>query len=431
MFWQKDLELMPPDQLRGLQAQRLRRTVEMAKKSPFYAKALAGMDPDGITTPDDARHLPLTVKQDLRDYFPFGFLAVPRSQVVRLHASSGTTGTPTAIFHGKADLKAWADLVARGLYMVGVRPSDVFQNLAGYGLFSGGLGMHYGAERLGALVIPAGAGNSRRQISLMRQMGTTVMHMIPSYAHRLAAAFAEQGLDPRADTSLKIAIIGAEPHTEQARRRIEEMFGVKAYNNYGLSELNGPGVAFECAEQNGLHLWEDAFLVEVLDPATLEPVAPGQVGEVVLTTLNRRAMPLIRYRTRDLAALLPGDCPCGRPHRRLSRIVGRSDDMFIVKGVNVYPMQVEAVLMGHKPVGGNYLIVLESRESGDAMIVRAELRPEAAGLSPEERSGLARSLAKDLRDELLLTPAVEICDPGALPVAQGKAERVQDRRKLS
>lgn len=431
MFWQKDLELLPRDQLRDLQAQRLRRTVEQAKKSPFYAKALARVAPGDITSPDDLRHLPFTVKQDLRDHFPFGFLAVPRGQVVRLHASSGTTGTPTAILHSKADLRSWANLVARGLYMAGVRPGDVFQNLTGYGLFSGGLGMHYGAERLGALVIPVGAGNSRRQISLMRQMGTTVMHIIPSYAHRLAAAFAEQGLDPREDASLKIAIIGAEPHSEQTRRRIEELFGVKAYNNYGLSELNGPGVAFECAEQNGLHLWEDAFLLEVLDPLTLEPVAPGQVGELVLTTLERRAMPLIRYRTRDLAALLPGDCPCGRPHRRLSRIVGRSDDMFIIKGVNVYPMQVEAVLMGHKPVGGNYLIVLENRQGGDAMTVRAELSPEAAGLSAEERAGLARSLAKSLRDELLLTPAVEILDPGALPVAQGKAERVQDLRQLA
>ncbi len=431
MFWQKNLEMMPREALRGLQAQRLRRTVEQAQKSSFYSKALAGVDPAAITCPEDVRHLPFTVKQDLRDHFPFGFLAVPRSQVVRLHASSGTTGTPTAIFHSKADLRSWANLMARGLYMTGVRPADVFQNLTGYGLFSGGLGMHYGAERLGTLVIPVGAGNSRRQIALMRQMGTTVMHIIPSYALRLAAAFAEQGLDPRQDTELRIAIIGAEPHTEQTRRRVEELFGVKAYNSYGLSEINGPGVALECPAQSGLHLWEDAFLLEVVDPTTLEPVEPGQVGELVLTTLERRAMPLIRYRTRDLAALLPGECACGRTHARLSRIVGRSDDMFIVKGTNVYPMQVEAVLMGFKAVGGNYLIVLENQGDGDAMTVRAELSNGAASLSPEERAGLAKALAKALRDELLLTPVVQILDPGALPPSEGKAERVQDRRKLS
>ncbi|MCF8043239.1 MAG: phenylacetate--CoA ligase [Desulfarculaceae bacterium] len=431
MFWQKDIELMPPEQLRELQTTRLRRSVAQAKKSPFYAKALAGVEPQSLNSPEDVRSLPFTVKKDMREHFPYGFLAVPRSQVVRLHASSGTTGTPTAILHSKADLRSWANLMARGLYMTGVRPSDVFQNLTGYGLFSGGLGMHYAAERLGTMVIPAGAGNSRRQILLMRQMGTTVMHIIPSYALRLAGAFAEQGLDPSTDSKLKIAIIGAEPHSEQTRKRVEELFGVKAYNNYGLSELNGPGVAIECPEQNGLHLWEDAFLLEVLDPVTMEPVEPGQVGELVLTTLERRAMPLIRYRTRDLAALLPGECACGRTHRRLSRIVGRSDDMFIIKGVNVYPMQVESVLMDFKAIGGQYLIVLENKGEADAMTVRAELSPEAAGLSQKERDGLARALAKALRDELLVTPAVEILPPGGLPMSQGKAERVQDRRNFS
>ncbi|MCB2193985.1 MAG: phenylacetate--CoA ligase [Deltaproteobacteria bacterium] len=431
MFWQKDIELMPPEQLREMQTTRLRRTVVQAQKSPFYSQALAGMDAQEINSTEDVRGLPFTVKQDMREHFPYGFMAVPRSQVVRLHASSGTTGTPTVILHSKTDLRSWANLMARGLYMTGVRPSDVFQNLTGYGLFSGGLGMHYAAERLGTMVIPAGTGNSRRQILLMRQMGTTVMHIIPSYALRLAGAFAEQGLDPRKDTKLKIAIIGAEPHSEQTRKRVEELFGVKAYNNYGLSELNGPGVAIECPEQNGLHLWEDAFLLEVLHPMTLEPVEPGQIGELVITTLERRAMPLIRYRTRDLAALLPGECACGRTHRRLSRIVGRSDDMFIIKGVNVYPMQVESVLMDFKAIGGQYLILLEHKGEADAMTIRAELSPEAAGLSKEERDGLARSLAKALRDELLVTPAVEILPPGGLPMNQGKAERVQDRRKLS
>ncbi|BEQ13284.1 phenylacetate--CoA ligase family protein [Desulfoferula mesophila] len=431
MFWQEQIELLPREELSELQTERLRRSLAQAKKSPFYSQALKGIDPQDINSPQDVRGLPFTVKQDLRDSFPYGMLAVPRSQVVRLHASSGTTGTPTAILHSKADLRAWANLMARSLYMAGVRPGDVFQNITGYGLFSGGLGIHQGAERLGAMVIPVGTGNSRRQIALMRQFGTTAMHLIPSYALRLAGVFAEQGLDPRSDTQLRIAVIGAEPHSEQTRKRVEDLFGVKAYNSYGLSEINGPGVAMECPEQNGLHLWEDAFLLEVLHPMTMEPVEPGQIGEVVLTTLERRAMPLIRYRTRDLAALLPGECACGRTHRRLSRIVGRSDDMFIIKGVNVYPMQVESVLMDFKAVGGQYLIILENKGEADSMTVRAELSPEAAGLSPLERAGLARNLAKALRDELLVTPAVEILDPDGLPMTQGKAERVQDHRKLS
>ena len=428
MYWQKDLETMPQEELRRLQLERLRQSVRFARQSPFYAQALAGLEPEDLSELGQLSQLPFTVKQDLRDQFPYGLLAAPLRQAVRLHASSGTTGNPTAILHSKSDLRNWANLLARGLYMAGVRPGDVLQNLTGYGLFSGGLGMHYAAERLGTLVIPAGAGNSRRQIALMRQFNTTVMHIIPSYAFRLAAAFGEQGLDPRRDNSLRVAVIGAEPHSEQARSRIEELFGVKAYNNYGLSEMSGPGVAFECQEQNGLHLWEDAYLLEVVDPETLQPVPEGQVGELVLTTLTRRAMPLIRYRTRDLAAVLPGDCPCGRTHRRLSRIAGRSDDMFIIKGVNVYPMQVEAVLMGFGRVGNNYLIVLEDDGEGARMTLQVELAAQAHGLSSEERAGLARKLAGRLRDEILLTPRVEVLDPGSLPVAQGKAERVRDLR---
>lgn len=241
MFWQEQIELLPREELSELQTERLRRSLAQAKKSPFYSQALKGIDPQDINSPQDVRGLPFTVKQDLRDSFPYGMLAVPRSQVVRLHASSGTTGTPTAILHSKADLRAWANLMARSLYMAGVRPGDVFQNITGYGLFSGGLGIHQGAERLGAMVIPVGTGNSRRQIALMRQFGTTAMHLIPSYALRLAGVFAEQGLDPRSDTQLRIAVIGAEPHSEQTRKRVEDLFGVKAYNSYGLSEINGPG----------------------------------------------------------------------------------------------------------------------------------------------------------------------------------------------
>lgn len=428
MFWQKDLETISKNDLAALQAQRLAQTVAWAKAAPFYKDRLAGVNAESIKSPEDVRRLPFTTKDDLRGAFPFGHLAVPKSQAVRLHASSGTTGTPTAVYHTKRDLQNWANLVARSLFMAGVRPGDVFQNVVGYGLFTGGLGMHYGAERLGALVIPAGTGNSRRQIALMRQFGVSAAHLIPSYALKLASTFKELGLDPRRDTDLKIMIIGAEPHTEEARQRIQRAYGARAVNSYGLSEMNGPGVAFECAEQNGMHLWEDCFLLEVLDPESLEPKAPGEVGEIVLTTLTRRAMPLIRYRTRDLAAVLPGACPCGRTHQRLSRISGRSDDMFIIKGVNVYPMQVEAVLMGFKECGDNYLIELEAAGGADQMTVRIETTENARTMSSDEFERLAGKLARALRDEILVTPRVELVAPGSLPAGPGKAERVRDQR---
>jgi phenylacetate-CoA ligase len=428
MYWQPDVETLPRPDLERLQARRLAESVARALKAPYYAERLAGVRPESLKSPRDVRRLPFTTKDDLRAAFPYGLLAAPRSQAVRLHASSGTTGAPTAVYHTKRDLGAWANLVARSLYMAGVRPGDVFQNLVGYGLFTGGLGMHYGAERLGALVIPAGTGNSRRQVALMRQFGATCAHLIPSYAFRLLAVMKELGLDPRRDTELRLMLVGAEPHTDQARRRIEEAYGVRAVNSYGLSEMNGPGVAFECAERQGMHLWEDAFLLEVVDPASLEPVGPGEVGELVMTTLARRAMPLIRYRTRDLAAVLPGECPCGRTHRRISRIAGRSDDMFIVKGVNVYPMQVEAVLLGREELGGNYLIELEAGETGDVMTVRVETSERARTLDQDAMRRLAEGLARRLREEILVTPRVELAPPGSLLSGPGKAQRVADRR---
>jgi phenylacetate-CoA ligase len=424
------LELLAPQELAALQLKRLRATVRRAALAPHYQRAFAeaGLKPGQIKTLDDLRRLPLTVKADLRAGFPDGFLAVDRREVVRLHASSGTTGTPTAVYHSQADLRSWTELCARSLFMTGLRPADVFQNMVGYGLFTGGLGLHYGAEALGAMVIPAGVGNSRRQVALMRQFKTNALHMIPSYALKLYETFQEMNLDPRRHTSLRLAILGAEPHSEQTRRRVEELYGVKAFNSYGLSELNGPGVAMECPAQEGMHLWEDAFLLEVIDPETLEPVAEGQTGELVLTTLARRAMPLIRYRTRDLASVLPGACVCGRPHRRLSRIEGRSDDMFIIKGVNVFPMQVEAVLMGTREVGGNYLIELTREGAEEVMTVKVEAAERARTLAAEEMAGLRKRLAAALKAEILLTPRVELVAPDSLPSGPGKAQRVADRR---
>ncbi|HIE04555.1 MAG TPA: phenylacetate--CoA ligase, partial [Candidatus Latescibacteria bacterium] len=326
------------------------------------------------------------------------------------------------------DLETWADLVARCLYMVGMRKEDVFQNMMSYGLFTGGLGLHYGAERIGALVIPSGAGNSRRQITLMRQFGTTAVHIIPSYALKLLETFQEMGLDPKEDTELRMAFVGAEPHTEEVRRRIEEAYGIDAFNSYGLSEMNGPGVAFECPYKEGMHVWEDSYILEVVDPETLEPVPEGEEGELVLTALRREAMPLLRYRTGDLAFVYPDPCPCGRTHRRISRIKGRTDDMFIIKGVNVFPMQVEQVLMTFPEVGNNYVIVLEKAGPMDEMVVRIEVREELLKGGIRKLEELKERVKRALREEILVTPKVEFVEPGGLPSGQGKAVRVVDRR---
>jgi phenylacetate-CoA ligase len=430
MYWKPDIETLPADQLQALQVQRLRDTLTRAAQSPFYGEQYArlGISANSIRTIDDIRRLPFTTKDDLRNNFPYGFLTTPKQGAVRLHCSSGTTGNPTVVFHDSHDLRSWADLVARSLYCAGVRDADVFQNICGYGLFTGGLGFQYGAERLGALVIPAAAGNTRRQIKLMQDFGTTVIHTIPSYLFRLHTAFAELGLTPQRDTSLRLFVIGAEPHTEAQRRRIEELFGVKAFNSYGLSEMNGPGVAFECSCQNGLHVWEDCFLAEIIDPDTLQPVPDGEVGELVFTTLDRHAMPLLRYRTRDLTRFLPGDCPCGRTHRRLDRITGRSDDMFIVKGCNVFPMQIEKVLMRFSEVGTDYVIVLETADGNDEITVKVEMQKEWFTGNIEALEKLSRQIAREIRDEILVTPTIQLVEPGNLPKNEGKAVRVNDLR---
>ena len=418
------------DEIRQAQLVRLRNTVEQAMRSSFYGATLrkASITPDSIRSLDDLRRIPFTTKDDLRNQYPDGLNCVPRTEMVRMHASSGTTGSPTVVYHTQSDLNAWADLMARCLHMVGVRRDDVFQNMTGYGLFTGGLGLHYGAERLGCLTIPAGPGNTKRQVKLMRDFRTSVVHIIPSYALYLAAAVEEGGEDPHA-LPPRIAVIGAEPHTEEARRRIEEMLGIKAFNSYGLSEMNGPGVAFECTEQNGMHVWEDAYIAEIIDPATGEPVPDGEVGELVMTTLCRRGMPVLRYRTRDLTRFLPGECPCGRVHRRLDRMVGRADDMLIIKGVNIYPMQIEQVLMAFPEVGQNYLIVLEREEFIDQIKVKVELRDEAFVEDMRVLQGLQKAIARRLKDEILVTPRVELVQNNSLPKAEGKAQRVLDLRE--
>ena len=423
---------MPEEALRQLQLERLQKTVRHCMNSPFYQEKFAelGITPDDIKTIDDVRKLPFTTKDDLREHYPFGLACVPLRQCTRLHSSSGTTGNPTVVLHTERDLEEWAQAVARCLWMVGSRPEDVFQNSAGYGMFTAGLGFQYGAEKLGMLTVPAAAGNTTRQIKFIRDFGTTVLHAIPSYASRIYEVMREEGVDPRRDTQLRVLCIGAEPHSEEQRKRIEENLGVKAYNSYGISEMMGPGVAFECQEQNGLHIWEDYFIIEIIDPVTLKPVPDGELGELVITTINREAMPLLRYRTRDLTRLLPGDCPCGRNHRRLARLQGRSDDMLILKGVNIFPIQIEKILLKFKELSTDYLITVETKGDSDIMTVEVELNTLFSD-DYQQLVQLEKNITRQLKDEILITPKVKLVRKGSLAVSdEKKAVRVRDLRKL-
>jgi phenylacetate-CoA ligase len=431
-FYDEYAESLSRSELEALQLHRLKQALQRASISDFYQKRL---DETEIALPtveslEDVVRLPFTTKQDLRDAYPYGFLCVPKNKLVRMHASSGTTGQATAIFYTQADIDHWADLMARCMHMTGARPGHTFQNLMGYGLFTGGLGFHYGAERLGLLTIPAGPGNTKRQVQLMKDFSTNILHIIPSYALHLMDVMTQMEIDPRRDLELQIAYLGAEPHSDEVRRRIEEFYGIRAYNSYGLSEMNGPGVAFECPHQTGLHVWEDAYLVEVVDPDTLEPVPDGVMGELVMTSLLREAMPLIRYRTKDLTRILPGECPCGRAHRRFERIHARTDDMFIIKGVNIFPIQVEQVLMNIPEVGNNYVIVLHRENNVDHMTVRVEVTDKNFVEDMRRLQRIQKQITHELRGELLVTPIVELVEPNALPRTEGKAVRLIDQRSL-
>ena len=430
-YFDKEHETMTREQIEALQVERLRETVRRCQKNPFYQKRLeeAGVTPESIQTVADVRKLPFTTKQDLRENYPFGLACVPLRDCVRLHSSSGTTGNPTVILHTQNDLDEWANQVARNLWMVGLRPEDVFQNSSGYGMFTGGLGFQYGAERLGMLTVPAAAGNSLRQIKFMKDFGTTAVHAVPSYVTRLYEVMQEQGVDPRRDLKLKMLAIGAEPHSEEQRQRIEQMLGVKAYNSFGMSEMCGPGVGFECKEQNGLHFWEDYYIVEIVDPETLEPVPDGEIGELILTSICREAMPLLRYRTRDLTRILGRTCPCGRNHIRIDRMKGRSDDMMVLRGVNIFPIQIEKILMNFKELAANYLITLTTDDDNDNMTVEVELE-ELFTDDYARLQELKREVTRQLKDEILLTPIVKLVPKGTLPVSEGKAVRVVDKRKV-
>jgi phenylacetate-CoA ligase len=429
-YWNSEIETMDRREIEKLQLERFRSVLDKALKTSYYAKRLkeSGIRGGGdLRSLSDIAKLPLTSKHDLREGYPYGMLAIPLDEVVRMHASSGTTGKPTTIYHSKADIASWAELMARCQYAAGARRADVFQNMTGYGLFTGGLGMHYGAEALGMMTIPTGAGNSLRQFQFMKDFGTTVVHATPSYLLHLAEKMGECGF-ALSDFKLRKAFIGAEPHSEDMRRKVEELFRIDAYNSYGLSEMNGPGVAFECREKRGMHIWEDAYYVELIDPDTLEPVPDGEEGELVLTPLCREATQLIRYRTRDLTRIIPGACGCGRTHRRLARFKGRSDDMLIINGVNVFPSQIEEVIMGMEEIANNYLIVVTKDGALDRLTVKTEVIDSFFTDDARDLNALKRRIEDKLSALITLHPAVELHQRGVLPVSEGKAKRVQDER---
>lgn len=429
-FWNREVETLPREKLEKLQLERLKKTLKRVyQKVPHYRKKFqqAGVTPSDLKSLEDIKNFPFTTKEDLFVDYPYGLLTVSVDKVIRLHTSSGTTGKPKAIFFSKKDINNSAELIARCLTMTGATKGDVLQNSMTYGLFTGAFVMHYGAEKIGILVIPAGPGNTERQINLMRDFGTTMLHITPSYALYVASVLYDKGIDPRKDLKLKRAYLGAEPYSEQTRRKIEDMLGIDVYNCYGLTEMNGPGVGFECPYKDGLHIWEDNFLMEIIHPDTGQPLEDGEIGELVLTTLNREAMPLIRYRTRDLTKIITEPCKCGRTHRRISRILGRSDDMFIVKGVNIFPQQIEQVLMGIKGVAQNYQIVLDSY---DEMTVKVEIDRELFDGKIERLIKLKEQIIEKIRSATLVKPKVELLEPGTLPVSEGKAKRVIDNRTI-
>jgi len=429
-FWNKTAETLTRQQLEELQLERLKKVLKRVyQKVPHYKKKFqdSNINVSNIKSLDDIKKFPFTIKEDLFVDYPYGLLAVSLEKVLRLHTSSGTTGKPKAIFFSRRDINNSAELIARCLVMTGATKGDILQNSMTYGLFTGAFVMHYGAEKIGILVIPAGPGNTERQISLMKDFGTTMLHITPSYALYIASVLYDKGIDPKKELKLKRAYLGAEPFSEATRKKIENILGIDVYTCYGLTEMNGPGVGFECLYKDGLHIWEDNFLMEIINPVNGETVPEGEIGELVLTTLNREAMPLIRYRTRDLTRIISEPCKCGRTHRKIARIIGRSDDMFIVKGVNIFPQQIEHILMGIKGVAQNYQIVLEAY---DEMIIKVEIDRELFDGKIEKLIRLKEEIIDKIRAATLVKPKVELLEPGTLPANEGKAKRVIDKRTI-
>jgi phenylacetate-CoA ligase len=433
MYYEKELETLSQEKLRDLQEERLRKTVRRCyEKIPMYRRRFKekGLSPDDIKSLDDLQKIPFTVKDDLRDHYPYGILARPLQEIVRFHSSSGTTGIPTVVGYTKKDIQTWSRIMARGIATAGVTSEDIIQVAYGYGLFTGGLGFHYGAEELGATVVPAGGGitPTKRQITIMKDMKTTVLCCTPSYSLYIAEEARKEGIDPRKDFSLRIGIFGAEPWSEGTRKKIEEALNLKAIDVYGLSEIWGPGVGMECEYQKGLHVWADHFIMEVIDPDTGEVLEPGKKGELVFTTLTRDATPLLRYRSRDISVVDEEECECGRTHPRMLRVMGRSDDMLIIRGVNVFPSQVEQVLMGIPGVGENYQIVVD-RDILDKLLVRVEVTKEAASDKLSDMVELQKKIEEELSAALNVGAKVELVEYGNIPRSVGKAQRVIDLRQ--
>ncbi|MCW9039949.1 MAG: phenylacetate--CoA ligase [Rhodospirillales bacterium] len=427
-MFSKEKETMPRNQLAELQLERLKKTLEHAYRNVSHFKAKfdeAGVRPEDLNSLSDLSRFPFTVKNDLRDAYPFGMFAVPRKDVVRIHASSGTTGKPTVVGYTSHDIDMWAYLMARTLASAGARPGDILHNAYGYGLFTGGLGAHYGAERLGCSVVPMSGGNTERQIVLIKDFGARVLCATPSYALNIAEVAEKEGVDLRKG-DLKVGVFGAEPWSEEMRREVEERLGIQAIDIYGLSEIMGPGVAAECPEKAGLHGWEDHFLFEVIDPETGAPLPYGEQGELVITTLTKQALPMIRYRTRDITKLTDEKCGCGRTHVRILRVTGRNDDMLIIRGVNVYPSQIEAVLVGRPHVSPHYQLVVQREGSMDTLTVEIEAE---SGVGPESYDGIGKDVQHHIKSLIGVSCRVAVMSPGDIPRSQGKAVRVRDLRK--
>ncbi|NTW56150.1 MAG: phenylacetate--CoA ligase [Chlorobiaceae bacterium] len=432
MIWNEHYECMERESLLKLQGTRLKEMVERVYYSvPFYRSKLQdqGIEPGDIQSIDDLKKLPFTTKQDLRDNYPFGLFATPRQDVVRLHASSGTTGKSTVVGYTHNDIMMWSEVVARSLTMIGATRDDIIQVAYGYGLFTGGLGLHYGAEKIGASVIPISGGNTKKQLQLMEDFGSTLLACTPSYAAFLGEALAEEKIDP-ASIKLKAGIFGAEPWSEEMRSQIEKLLRIKAYDIYGLSEIIGPGVSMECHCQNGMHIFEDHFIPEIINPDTCEVLPYGELGELVFTPATKEAMPLIRYRTRDLTRLHADKCECGRTLVRMEKCVGRSDDMLIIRGVNVFPSQVESVLLEMSETKPHYLLVVDRRNNLDILEVQVEVEEQFFSDEVKELENLRHRIKANIASVLGLHADIRLVEPGTIERSMGKAQRVIDRRKL-
>lgn len=432
MIWNRTMECMPREQMRQLQGEKLKRIVAHAyANSTFYRKKLddAGLCPQDINTIDDIVKLPFTVKQDLRDNYPFGMMAVPMSDIIRLHASSGTTGKPIVVGYTEKDLENWSEAVARCLSAFGLSNSDLIQIAYGYGLFTGGLGLHYGVQKIGATVIPASTGNTSKQIQLMADFHTSAIACTPSYAMYMCEQIEKSGIDPKG-LALRVGIFGAEPWTDNMRQELQNKLGIKAYDIYGLTEISGPGVGGECECQNGIHISEDLFYSEIVDPITLEPVEPGQSGELVFTTLDKWGMPMIRYRTRDLTTLNYDVCDCGRTTVRMGKILGRSDDMLIIRGVNVFPSQIESILLEFPEYEPYFLIEVDRVNNTDTFEIQVEVRPEFFSDKMNVLMNLKQRLAGRVQSVIGIQPDIRIVQPNTIERTTGKAKRAIDHRKL-